>query len=225
MLSTKVHVSGSVLISIRQGRIHITMLKNLFQVRAYAYVRNVVGNTRKSMRNARWNDDNVARPYFTTRESCHGAAAGWAIQNCRDFIVWPGSCSIDNGPPSDERCGSRCNVISLCRVVVEDTRRTLRARSTLAAHFRGALRGRDTGAYITAACALVTNRLTSRLGPMVNHGDAQLIASEINHSDRVIGNRALRIGRTLQHCINVRGTDIHNPFWLSRSNHRSCREY
>ena len=40
------------------------MLEDLFQIRPYAQVRDVIGDGRKSMRHALRDDDNVARLYF-----------------------------------------------------------------------------------------------------------------------------------------------------------------
>src|ERR1700677_1691009 len=129
------------------------------------------------MRHAHWNDDNVTRPYFTTRVSCHCSAAGWAIQNCGDFVVWSRSCPIYDGPASDQHPFTRRDVVGLRRVVVKDTGRTFRTRLTPAARLRGAPRWRATGVCIATPHALICNGLTSRLRSMVDDGDAQLIAS------------------------------------------------
>ena len=75
------------------------MLEDLFQIRPYAQVRDVIGDGRKSMRHALWDDDNVARLYFTARVSHHCAAAGRAVQDRRHFVVWRRTPPVDDGAP------------------------------------------------------------------------------------------------------------------------------
>ena len=79
--------------------IHIPVLKNLFQIRPYAQVGDVIGDGRKSMRHAFRDDDNVARLYLTARVSHHRAAAGRAVQNCCHFASGADRLPLTRVPP------------------------------------------------------------------------------------------------------------------------------
>src|SRR5258708_32107006 len=68
--------------------IHVPVLEDLFQIRPYAQVRDVIGDVRKSMRYVLRDDDNVTRLYFTARGSPHFAPAGRTLSGFRHLAVW-----------------------------------------------------------------------------------------------------------------------------------------
>jgi hypothetical protein len=59
--------------------IHVPVLENLFQIRPYAQVSDVIGDGGKSMRHALRDDDDVTRLDVAGRVSHHRAAAGRAV--------------------------------------------------------------------------------------------------------------------------------------------------
>ena len=59
--------------------VHVPMLENLFQIRPYAQVSDVIGDGRKSVRHALRDDDDVTRLYVAARVSHHRAPAGRAV--------------------------------------------------------------------------------------------------------------------------------------------------
>src|SRR5467141_2204567 len=100
--------------------IHIPVLEDLFQIRPYAQVRDVIGDGRKSMRHALRNDDDVARLYLTARVSHHCAAAGRAVQDCCHLVVWCRTPPVDDAASSDQRRTARYDDVTLGRIVVEN---------------------------------------------------------------------------------------------------------
>src|SRR5260221_9929484 len=97
----------------------------------------MIRDGRKSMRHALWDNDNVARLYFSTLVSNHCAAAGRAIQDCRHFAVWRGTPPVDDGAPSDQRGATRYDDVTLGRIVVENDIGPCRVGTMLAACWRG----------------------------------------------------------------------------------------
>src|SRR4029077_3055187 len=173
--------------------IHIPVLEDLFQIRPYAQVRDMIGDGRKTMRHTFRDDDNVARFYFSACVSHHCAAAGRAVQNCCYFAVWGGTPPVDDGTPHDQGRAARYHDVTLGRIVMEDARGTCCAGTLLAACRSGACRRRAASGSATAACH----------GPAVDDGDAKLILAHIDHSERIIRNRALGIKRVLQDSLDV----------------------
>src|SRR6266403_4928723 len=154
--------------------IHIPVLEDLFQIRPYAQVRDVIGDGRKSMGHALGDDDNVARLYFTARVSHHRAAAGRTVQDCRHFAVWRRTPPVSDGAPSNQRRTPRYDDVTLGRIVVEDAGGAFRVRTLLSACRRGVRRRRG-------ICAT-----TASHRPAVNDGDAELVLIHIDHPDRII---------------------------------------
>src|SRR6266566_4432600 len=147
--------------------IHVPVLEDLFQIRPYAQVRDVIGDVRKSMRHVLRDDDNVTRLYFTARVSHHCAAAGRTVQDCRHFAVWRRTPPVDDGAPCDQGRATRYDDVTLGRIIVEDAGGAFRVRTLLSACRRGVRRRRRIST--TAASH----------GPAVDDGDSELIVIHI----------------------------------------------
>src|SRR5438093_10117969 len=93
----------------------------------------MIGDGRKTVRHALRNDNDVASLNLTARESHHGPAAGWAVQDRRHFVVGRRSRAIDDRSAGNERPAARNDDISLSRVVMVDAVRPLRTLARLAA--------------------------------------------------------------------------------------------
>src|SRR5882762_4423686 len=193
--------------------IHVPVLEDLFQIRPYAQVRDVIGDVRKSMRHVLRDDDNVTRLYFTARVSHHCAAAGRTVQDCRHFAVWRRTPPVDDGAPCDQGRATRYDDVTLGRIIVEDAGGAFRVRTLLSACRRGVYRRGGIGAT------------TASHRPAVNDGDTKLVLIHIDHPDRIIWNRALRIDRVLQHGLYVVVANVDAILWcLGQPDYRERRK-
>jgi hypothetical protein len=84
--------------------IHVSVLEHLLQIRPYAQVCDVIGDSRKSMRHVLRDDDDVARLYYTACVSHHCPATRRTVQDCRYFGVRCGTPPVDNGAAGDQCC-------------------------------------------------------------------------------------------------------------------------
>src|SRR5580700_2031510 len=128
-------------------------------------------------------DDNVARLDFAARVSHHRAAAGWAVQNGCHFGVWRRPPPVDDGAPSDQGRATGYDDIAFSSVIMEDAAGACRTGTLLTACRRRVCRRRAASGIATAAAHR----------PTVDDRDPKLILVHIDHPERIIRDRSLRI--------------------------------
>src|SRR5579872_1045275 len=212
------------LTSLLESWVHIPMLEDFFQIRPYAQIRDVIGDARKSMRHALRNDDDVSRLYLMARVSNHCAAAGRAVQDCRDLVLWRRTPPVYDCASSNQRRAARYDDVTLGRIVVENAGGTCHIGTLLAACHRRVRRRAGIGSTTTTGVRVHTTAASHR--PAVDDGDSELIVIHVDHSDRIIRTRALCIGGVLQHDLDVPVADVHAILWcLSQPDYRTCRKH
>src|ERR1700730_5018319 len=144
-------------------------------------------------------NDHVSYLYLAACVSHHRTAAGRTVENRGYFVGRTGTFSIDDRASGNQSSASRYDHIALGGIVVEDSIRTRRTRPLLAAPRRRS--------SVSAAGGIGVRSASHR--STVHDSDAKLVLIHIDHPDRIVRNRAVCIGRLLQHSLDVLIADVH----------------